>query len=109
MQYSFSISFIEARSSWLIFESIKVLEIKPSMVFNLDFANNTVPSCFCFFFLIIVDLYFSIPATVAKSFNPIVELVIPIGITMKEAKAEIEVHPVTEEAKIRNKKVFYTT
>ena len=79
------------------------------MVFNLDFANNTVPSCFCFFFLIIVDLYFSIPATVAKSFNPIVELVIPIGITMKEAKAEIEVHPVTEEAKIRNKKVFYTT
>ena len=71
------------------------------MVFNLDFANSTISSCFCFCFLIIIDLYFSIPATVAKKIDPIVELVIPIGIPMKEAKAEIEIHPVIEEAKIR--------
>ena len=33
-------------------------------------------------------------------FNPIVELVIPTGVLRKEAKAEIEIHPVTTEAKI---------
>ena len=53
------------------------------MLFNLDFANNTLLSCFFFFFLII-DLYFLIPAFIAQIFNPIAELVIPIG---QEAKA----------------------
>ena len=37
----------------LISESIKVLEIMTSMIFNLGFANNTVLSCFFLFFLII--------------------------------------------------------
>ena len=63
------------------------------MLFNLDFANNTILSCFFFFFLII-DLYFLIPAAIAQFFNPIAELVIPIGIPIKEAKVEIEIHPV---------------
>ena len=35
------------------------------------------------------------------NFNPIVELVIPAGISSKEAKVEIEMHPVTSEAEIR--------
>ena len=59
------------------------LEIKTSMLFNLDFANNTIFSCSFFFFLIIA------------------ELVIPIGIPTKEAKTEMETHPVVVEAKIR--------
>ena len=77
----------------LIFESIKVLEIKTSMLFNLDFANNTILSCFFFFFLII-DLYFLIPAVIAQIFNPIAELVLPKGIQSIEVKAETEMHPV---------------
>ena len=52
------------------------------MLFNLVFANNTILSCFFFFFLIHA------------------EFVISIGVQTKEAKAEIETHPVTAEAKI---------
>ena len=70
------------------------------MLLNFDFANNIILSYFFFFFLII-DLYFLIPAVIAQIFNPITELVIPIGIPTKEAKAEIETHPVIVEAKIR--------
>ena len=71
------------------------------MLFNLDFANKNILSCFRLYFLII-DWYFLIPAGVAEIFNPIAELVIPIGIPSKEAKAYIEIHPVTAEPKIRN-------
>ena len=60
------------------------------MLFNLDFANNTILSCF---FFIIIDLYFLIPADIKQMFNPIAELLIPIGTPTKEAKAEIEAHP----------------
>ena len=74
--------------------------MKTSMAFNLDFANNAILSCFIFFFLII-DLYFTIPAVLAQIFNPIAELVIPIEIPAKGAKAEMETHPVIAEAKIR--------
>ena len=42
---------------------------------------------FFFFFLII---------------NPIEELLFPIGMPIKEAKTEIEIHPVIVDAKIRN-------
>ena len=70
------------------------------MLLNLDSANNTISSGFFFFFLII-DLYILIPAAIAQIFNPIAELVIPIGMLSKEAKAEIEIHPVIAEAKIR--------
>ena len=58
------------------------------MLFDLDFANNTILSCLFFFFLII-DLNLLIPAVIAQVFNPIAELVIPIGIPIKEAKTEI--------------------
>ena len=39
-------------------------------------------------------LYFLIPAAIAKIFNLIAELVFPIGIQSKEAKAEMDIHPV---------------
>ena len=74
-----------------MFESIKALEIKTSMLFNLDFANNTILSCF---FFLIIHLYFLIPAVVQQISNPIAGIVISIGIPNKEAKAEMETHPV---------------
>ena len=47
------------------------------MLFNLDFANNKILSCFFLFFLII-NLHFLIPTVITQIFNPITELVIPI-------------------------------
>ena len=44
---------------------IKALEIKTPTLFNLDFANNTILSCFFFFFLII-DLYTLVPAAITQ-------------------------------------------
>ena len=93
--YSFRTLFIQVNSSHLINESIKALEIKTSMMFNLDFANNTFLLCFRFFFLII-NLCFLILAVIEQSFNPISELIIPIGIATKEAKAEMETHTAIE-------------
>ena len=70
------------------------------MLFNLGFANNTILLCF-FFFLLVIDLCFLIPAVIAHVLNPIEEVVICIGIPIKEAKEEIEIYPVTVEAKTR--------
>ena len=70
------------------------------MLFNSDFASNTVLSCIIFFFLII-DLYFLIPAAIAQIFNPIAEPVIPTRIPWKEVKSEIAIHPGISEAKMR--------
>ena len=53
-----------------------------------------------FFFFLIIDLYFLIPAAIAQILNPIAELVIPKGIPSKKAKAEIEIHPESAQAKI---------
>ena len=44
---------------------------------------------------------FLIAAIIAQFFNPNAELVIRIGIPAKKAKVEIEIDPVTAEAKIR--------
>ena len=71
------------------------------MLFNLDFANNTILMCFFFFFLIIV-LHVLIAVVIAQIFNPVAELVIPIGIPTKETKAEIETRPVIVEPKIES-------
>ena len=68
------------------------------MLFNLDFGNNTMLSCY-FYFLLIIDLYFLIPAAIAQTFNPIAELVSKQA--SKQAKAEVEIHPVLANAKIR--------
>ena len=75
------------------------------MLFNLDFGNNAILSCFIFFLKI--DLYFLIPAVITQIFNPIVELVIPIGILTKEAKAEIETHAVIVEVTISKWSVLF--
>ena len=48
-----------------------------------------------------IGSYFLIPAVISQTFNPIAELIISIRITSKEAKAEIEIHPVTIHAKIK--------
>ena len=53
------------------------------------------------FLFFIIDLYFLIPTANAQAFNPIAEVIIPIGISSKEAKEEIEIHPVITEARIR--------
>ena len=78
---------------------IKALEIKISLLFNLDFANNTILSCFAFFFLII-DLYFLIPAVIAKCFNHTANFAMSIRILFKEAKAEIGTDLATTKAKL---------
>ena len=74
---------------------IKHLEIKPFMQSNAAFADNTISSCFFFFFLIF-NLYFLILAIIAQIFNYIVELKILVGISTRKAKAEMEIHSVTE-------------
>ena len=63
------------------------------MLFHSDFAVNSILSCFFFFFLFI-GLHFLIPAVNTQIFNPVAELVTLIGIPTKEAKAEMETHPV---------------
>ena len=65
---------------------LKPSEVKTSMLFHLGFANNTDLLCF-FFFSLIIDLYFVIPAVITQLFNPIVKLVIPIRKQTKEEKA----------------------
>ena len=70
------------------------------MLFNFDFANNTLLNTILFLFFLFIDLYFLIPAVITQMFNPIAELIIPSGFPTKEAKVEMEIHPVTVEIKI---------
>ena len=53
------------------------------------------------FFLLIIDLYFLIPATIIKILNAIAELVIPKGIPVKQVKSEIEICSIIVGTKIR--------
>ena len=91
--------YIYIYSPRLIFESIKVLEIKTPALFNLDFASTTVLSCF-FFFFSIIDIYVLIPGVIVQIFYSNTEFVIHIGIPTKEAKAEMETYPVIVEIAI---------
>ena len=50
--------------------------------------------------LLIIDLYFLIPAVITQIFNPTAELVIPAGIPITEAKEETETKPVNVETEI---------
>ena len=52
-------------------------------------------------FFLIIDSYFLIRALITQTFSPIAKLVIPTGIPTKEAKAEMETHPVIVEITIR--------
>ena len=65
--------------------SLKALEIKTSNTFNLVFANNTALWC-CFIMLLVVFISYWI-------------ILMPIEIPCKEARANIETHPVSTEAK----------
>ena len=58
LSYSFSSLFIKTTSLWLIFESIKTLEFNTSILFNFDFASNTIYHGF-FLFLIYCLMHFS--------------------------------------------------
>ena len=70
-----------------IYESIKALEIKTSMVCNLTFARNTMLPCFFSFFLFI-DLYFLIPAVITQIFNPTANLQHKQQYLLKKQKLE---------------------
>ena len=48
-----------------------------------------------------INRYFFVLAATAQFFSPITEIIISIGMSSKEAKAEIEIHPAFGEAKIR--------
>ena len=74
------------------------------MLFNFDFASNTI-LFFLFCFFLIIDLYSLIASIIAHIFNHIAELAIPIGISTKEAKAETEIHPVIVKPKIRKRSI----
>ena len=63
------------------------------MLFNLDFIM-LLP------FFLFFDLYFLILVVITQIFTPIAELVIPNEIPTKEAKAEMETHPVIAEITI---------
>ena len=53
-----------------------------------------------FFFFLIIDLHFLIPAVITEMFIAIAELATPTGIPTKDARAEIETYPVTVETKV---------
>ena len=74
------------------------------MLFNLDFAGNTILSRF-FFFLFIIDLNLLILAAIAQILDSITELVVAIRIPSKKANTEIEIHPVIVETKIRKRSI----
>ena len=84
------------------------MEIKTSMLFNLDFASDVILPGF-FSFSLFIDLYFLIPTVITQIFNPNA-FVIPIEIPTKEAKSEMETHQVTIEITIArhqfNSKVY---
>ena len=93
--YFFNTLFIKRNLSWLIHQSIKSLEIKTFILFNLGLAENTILSFFFSFFFLIIDLYFLIPVVITQIFNPAAEHVIPAFMpTTAETK------PVEIEAKI---------
>ena len=57
--------------------------------------------CASFYFFLIIDLYFLIFTNIAKIFNPIAKLIVPLEISNKKAKAEMETHTVTAKTKVR--------
>ena len=97
--HSLDTLFTETNSSWLIYELIKDLEIRTSIVFNLSFPNNTILSCF-FFFSYIIELYFLILAVIAQPLISTAEIMIPTWKQANEANIEIETQSVTVETKI---------
>ena len=92
--YSLKRLFAETNSYWLIYESIKALEIRTSIVFNHVSSS---------FFR--DDFYFLIPAVIEQIFIPTAELIITIRLVTNEANAAIETQPVTLESKINKSSI----
>ena len=57
-----------------IYELIKALETRTSIASDLVFSTNVVLSCF--FFFLIIDVYFFIPEVTAQIFDPTAEFFI---------------------------------
>ena len=73
-----------------MFESVKGLEIKTSILFKLVFAQKcTILSC-SFLVFFIINLYFLIHSVITQIFNPITEFLIALVTPIKEVKAEIK-------------------
>ena len=90
---------IETNSSRLLFELDETLEIKTSTLFNLVFGSNATLSC-SFFFLLIIDLNVLILAVILEIFIVAAEFAVSTGLRTKEAKADLETHPVTTQDSI---------
>ena len=86
--YSLNTLLTETNPSWLIYELIKALTIRTSIIFNLLFHNNTILLCF-FSFFFIIDLHVLLPPVIAQIFITTAELAIPTGIQIYEANAKI--------------------
>ena len=95
--------FTETNSSELMYESIKTLGSRTSIVLNLAFPSNIILSCLVLLFFII-DLYFLTPVVIAQLLNSTAELAIPIRTPTNQANLEIEIQPLT--AEIKTKKMF---
>ena len=74
---------------------INTLDVKNSILFNFDFLTILFDHVFTLIYLLI-------HAVLAKMFNLIAELAILIETKNKERNAEIKIHPVIVEAKIRS-------
>ena len=61
------------------------------------------------FFFLIIDLSILIAVVVTQIFNPIVELAIPIAISTKEAKVEMETNTVIAENVISDCSIWLKT
>ena len=85
----------------MIYGSIKALESKTLIVFNSVFTSNTILSCF-FLFLLIIDLYFFIPAMIPLIFILISELTISTETPTNEVNVDIEAQPLMAETKTKN-------
>ena len=68
---------------------MKDLEIKTSILFNLEFGDNAI-FWFLFLFFLIIDSNFLIPWSIAQMFNTSAELVIPIGMPDKKLKQKLK-------------------
>ena len=66
---------------------------------NFVFPSNTILSCL-FFFILIIDLYYLIPAVIAQILNHTAELAVLTRTQTNNANAKIETHSVIFKAKI---------
>ena len=75
-----------------MYDSVKTIELKTLIVFNLVFHNN--PNlAFFFFIFMMTDLYFLNPAVNAQLFNPSAQ-------KANEGNAETEVNSLTTKTKV---------